>query len=74
MNQAIKTSAIALATLFALAACGEKTASTPAAPASAPAATTASSPAAEPAPGGTASEQDRELLKQAQGIFQPLPR
>ena len=73
MNQAIKTSAIALATLFALAACGEKTASTPAAPASAPATTTASSPAAEPAPGGTASEQDRELLKQAQGIFQPLP-
>lgn len=73
MNQAIRTSTIALATLFALAACGDKPAAE--APASAPA--TASAPAATtasaPAPSSAASEQDLELLKQAQGIFQPLP-
>ncbi|UOO81503.1 cytochrome-c peroxidase [Uruburuella testudinis] len=72
MNQAIRTRALTFATLLALAACGDKPADSPAqtaAPASAPTA----SASAEPAPGGTASEQDRELLKQAQGIFQPLP-
>ncbi len=69
MNQAIRTSTLALATLFALAACGDKTASTPPASASAPTTASAPAPAAatasEPAPGGTASEQDQELLKQA---------
>lgn len=76
MNQPLRTSTIALATLFALAACGEKTApaqEAASAPAASAPATSAAPAASEPAPGGTASEQDRELLKQAQGIFQPLP-
>ncbi len=80
MTPIIRPSIFALSTLFFLTACGEK--NTPqhqqaasAASAASTAASAASTPVAAVASEarGPISEQDNALLKQAQGIFQPLP-
>lgn len=73
MKHAMNKSGIVLAVLLALAACGEKASE----PAASGAASTpeASAPAASASAvdNSNASAEDKELLKQAQTLFQPLP-
>lgn len=72
MKHVLKPSSLFLAALLALAACkGESGADKAAGAASSPAASAVS--AADSYDNSNASPEDRELLKQAQSLFQPLP-
>lgn len=74
MNQTTRKASLAMAVLLALSACGEKAAD-PAEQAASQSVETAVAETSAPATvdNSNASSEDLELLKQAQGIFKPLP-
>lgn len=71
MKLILNKGGIALAVLLALAACGDKDKAAETGAASAPAGS--SSEVVQAADNSNASPEDKELLKQAQTLFQPLP-
>ena len=71
MKLILNKGGIALAALLALAACGDKDKAAETGAASAPAGS--SSEVVQAADNSNASQEDKELLKQAQTLFQPLP-
>ena len=71
MKLILNKGGIALAVLLALAACGDKDKAAETGAASAPAGS--SSEVVQAADNSNASQEDKELLKQAQTLFQPLP-